>query len=201
MWYTANEMFLYFLEEGEFSMEGVERYSVKLKPYNPDWEKEFRKAKEELEDSLTEAVIDIQHVGSTAIPSVLAKPVLDIAVLLNQITEREIHNIEKLGYEYRGMPEKDSNYHLFVMRDKRQFSLRHLHCYSRRESGFAYLVAFRDYLNAHETAAKEYEDLKKELSEKFQNDRSAYTKGKSVFIQKIYEKIKGEMINIEKEKK
>ena len=65
-------------------------------------------------------------------------------------------------------------------------SLRHIHCYEKNEKEFFQLVGFRDYLNEHEEAAKQYEDLKKKLASDFPEDRVAYTKGKEAVIKGIY---------------
>ena len=65
-------------------------------------------------------------------------------------------------------------------------ALRHIHCYEKNEKEFFQLVGFRDYLNEHAEAAKQYEDLKKKLASDFPEDRVAYTKGKEAFIKGIY---------------
>lgn len=170
-------------------MKGVERYKVRLLPHNPDWDKEFLTVEKELRTALGCCVLEVQHVGSTAIPTISAKPILDIAVLMRTIGAAQISALEGLGYDYRGMQNNNASYHLFVLRGENQTSLRHIHCYDKRCEGFDLLVAFRDYLRLHKTAALQYENLKKKLSEQYPNDRASYTKGKAAFIQSIYDKI------------
>lgn len=170
-------------------MEGVERYKAKVIPHDREWEKEFLAVKKEIEHVWGSNIIDIQHIGSTAIRSICAKPILDIAVRLKSIEDMDISGLELLGYSYCGPRNGNENYHLFVLRGENQISLRHIHCYDMEESEFDRLVGFRDYLNTHNEDAKQYEKLKKELAEKYPDDRASYTRGKESFIQSIYDKL------------
>lgn len=79
-------------------------------------------------------------------------------------------------------------HHLFVLRGPGEISLQHTHCYDQTAPEFDQIVGFRDYLNAHPDAARQYEALKKDLAEKYPDNRPAYTKGKEDFIQNICEK-------------
>lgn len=79
-------------------------------------------------------------------------------------------------------------HHLFVLRGPGEISLQHIHCYDQTAPEFDRIVGFRDYLNAHPDAARLYEALKKDLAEKYPDNRPAYTKGKVDFIQNICEK-------------
>lgn len=171
-------------------MEGVERYNVCLLEHNPDWEKEFLIVKKELFECWNENIMNIQHVGSTSIQSICAKPILDVAVQLKSIEDMDVDALKLLGYSYCGPRNKNERYHLFVLRGDNEISLRHIHCYDKDEEEFYSVVGFRDYLNTHEDEAKQYEELKKQLAEKYPKDRIAYTAGKEEFILSIYRKIK-----------
>ncbi len=173
-------------------MEGVKRYEVELKEHNPAWEQEFSETKLELQNALHDVIIDIQHVGSTAIPSISAKPILDIAILLRCINDEAVKKLETLGYDYRGAREDNVNYHLFVLRAPGEISLHHIHCYDKADKGFEKLVAFRDYMNKNPQCALEYNKLKKRLAEKYRDNRPLYTSGKAEFIQAVYDKIENE---------
>ena len=170
-------------------MEGVERYKVRLIPHNPEWTDEYEKVKDKLLELWNSNILDIQHVGSTAIKSICAKPILDVAVKLNSIKDMDIEVLQKYGYSYCGVQHGNYNYHLFVLRGDNQISLRHIHCYDKSENEFEMLVGFRDYLNSHYDKALQYEYIKKELASKYPNDRIAYTAGKEDFIKSIYEKL------------
>ncbi|MEG1003293.1 MAG: GrpB family protein [Clostridium sp.] len=170
-------------------MEGVERNKVRLIQNNLKWKYEFLQTKNELEEIWGENIIDIQHVGSTAITAIYAKPILDIAIKLKSISDMNIELLKQQGYSYCGSKFGNLKYHLFVLRGDREISLRHIHCYDKEEKEFKLLVGFRDYLNDHCDEAKKYELLKLELSKRYPDDRVAYTNGKEEFIKSIYSKL------------
>ena len=167
-------------------MEGVERYQVRLLPHNGKWADEYYQVKSQIEAVWGNNVIEIQHVGSTAIRRIPAKPILDIAVRLHSIRNMDVEALKRLGYDYCGPREGRDTYHLFVLRGENQISLRHIHCYDVSDKEFFQLVGFRDYLNSHSDAAKKYSELKEKLARLYPEDRIAYTKGKESFIESIY---------------
>jgi GrpB-like predicted nucleotidyltransferase (UPF0157 family) len=121
----------------------------------------------------------IEHVGSTAIPSIHAKPVLDIAMVVHPfpLSEQRREALGNLGYEYRGeagVPGRE-----FFRTNPRT---RHLHVFTFNSEAFFQHVFFRDYLRTHQTKALAYETLKLELSRKFRSDREAYTNGKDKLV-------------------
>lgn len=170
-------------------MEGVGRYRVRLLPHQAVWDEEFLQVRQELITCWGDNILDIQHVGSTAIPSICAKPILDVAVRLRSILALDVSALVDRGYEYRGVRAENEKYHLFVLRSEDQLSLRHIHCYDQAEKEFARLVGFRDYLTAHPEEALAYQALKTRLAEQYAENRNAYTKGKEAFIHSIYEKM------------
>lgn len=171
-------------------MEGVKRYEVKLVPHKDAWDGEYRETAAMLKEVWGEDILDIQHVGSTAIPSIMAKPVLDVAVRVKSAETLNYSALIEKGYDHRGAQFGNEEYHLLVLRGEGDISLHHIHVYGPAEPGFDQLVGFRDYLNSHPEAAKEYERIKISLSEVHATERSAYTKGKGEFIRSIYEKLK-----------
>lgn len=167
-------------------MEGVERNKVRLLSHNKEWEHEFLQVKSQIEAIWNSNILSIQHVGSTAIYNICAKPILDIAVRLKSINEMDINSMRQIGYDYCGPQFGSDTYHLYVLRGENQVSLRHIHCYDAHDNEFFQLVGFRDYLNSHFGMAKKYDELKKSLAEQYPEDRSAYTNGKNEFIQNVY---------------
>lgn len=167
-------------------MEGVERYKVRLLPHNKKWKNEFYQVKSQIEAIWSNNILNIQHVGSTAILNISAKPILDIAVRLKSIEKMDIDAMKQMGYDYCGPQHGKSTYHLYVLRGLNHISLRHIHCYDAHDKEFFQLVGFRDYLNSHPGAARKYSELKEALASKYPEDRAAYTKGKENFIQNIY---------------
>lgn len=167
-------------------MEGVERYKVKLLPHNERWDAEYEMVRSEINEAWNKNIIDIQHVGSTAIRNIPAKPILDVAVRLNSIQNMDAGALRYLGYDYCGAQCNRNTYHLYVLRDENQISLRHIHCYDSKDYEYYKLIGFRDYLNSHNDVAKQYSNLKEKLALLYPEDRIAYTKGKEEFILSIY---------------
>jgi len=174
-------------------MQGVERYKVRLLPHCDEWKDEFEIVKKQLKEILGDNVIDIQHIGSTAINGIYAKPILDIAVVLKSFENMNVDGMKKEGYDYCGPQNEEKDRYLFVLRGEGQISLQHIHCYEPNNLDFYYVTHFRDYLNSHEKYAKEYSDLKISLAKQYPDDRFTYTEKKESFIRMIYNKIDTEI--------
>jgi len=165
-------------------MLGVPKHGVILVKHNNDWENEFEKTKQILLDIHKDNVVDIQHVGSTSIKGIMAKPMLDIAILLKNLIDFSFSSMASNGYEY--FDEVASGHHLFVLRGDGGISLQHIHCYSEKNSvEFLSQVKFRDFIRSNAEYAKEYELLKLKLYKLYPNDRNKYTEGKQEFFDKI----------------
>ena len=170
-------------------MEGVDRYGVRLLPHNPAWDEEFLEVAKEIKKCWGKNVLEVEHIGSTAIKLICAKPILDVAVKLKSIKKLNINAMVNLGYEYCGPRNEKGTRHLFVLRGENEISLRHIHCYDKSENEFNLIVKFRDYLNKHADEALQYQKLKIDLANKSPNDRAAYTNAKDEFIRSIYNKM------------
>ncbi len=157
---------------------------MKIVPYDDQWPKIFLAEKELISSNVREDIIDIQHIGSTAIPQISAKPIIDIAVLIPSLKNAEgyIEPLGKIGYRYfkdrssveriffvKGEPPK---YHLSLAQPEK-FS------YWKRQ------ILFRDYLRQHHDLALEYEALKKQLMAKYLDGRQQYSDGKNEFVNKV----------------
>ncbi len=168
-------------------MIGLERDTVRLAPYETGWARLYEAERARLQAAVGEHVLDIQHVGSTAIPGIVAKPILDIAVAVHSFEAAYVcvAPIEALGYEYvgeNGIPRR----HYFVRRDPETGqTLVHLHMNELDGPDWENQVLFRDYLLAHPEAAAEYATLKRDLAAQYPRDREAYTEGKAQFIVQV----------------
>ena len=149
--------------------------------YDPKWPGVFQSLRKRIADALGEMAAAIEHVGSTAVPDLAAKPIIDIDVLLASETMLSvaIEHLASLGYIHRGnlgvpereaffAPANDPPHHLYVCPPYSAEFQRH--------------VAFRDYLRAHPKNAEIYGDLKKALAERYREDRSAYNTAKTEFV-------------------
>ena len=125
----------------------------------------------------------IEHVGSTAVPSLASKPILDIMVGVRRLREADhcIEPLVRLSYEYRGAAGAPGRL-FFRKGDPRTH---HLHIAEVGGGFWVDHLAFRDYLRTRPQTAREYARLKHELADRFRADRTAYTEGKSDFILEV----------------
>jgi len=155
-------------------------FPIKLVPHNTLWEKWFQKEKQHLETIINERVT-ISHIGSTAVPSIWAKPIIDILIECDD--KNSLKNISDI---------LDKNQYLCMSRDKDRMvynkgytmngfaeKVFHLHIRLRGDNDELY---FRDELLAHPSVARAYEMLKLSLWKPFEHDRDAYTAHKTDFV-------------------
>ena len=164
---------------------GLENGIVRLVPYSQAWPARFSQEKDRLAAALGSLALDIQHIGSTAVPGMTAKPIIDIGVAVENFEQAAgcIAPLEQLGYLYRGengIPRR----HYFVWGDPVVF---HLHVLERVSQEWRNHLAFRDALRANADLAREYARVKSTLVQQFPTDREAYTDGKGAFIQRVLE--------------
>ena len=167
-------------------MIGLKRGTVELLPYQPEWKNIAAQTIELLKSLLNDAAIDIQHVGSTSIRNIHAKPIIDIVLGVRTLDSIQpyIGLLEENGIIYRGEDVKGQL--LFVIGDsEKNIHTHYIHVVQWNDAAWNNYVNFRDYLNAHPQCAKEYEELKKKLAFEFAGDRSQYTAGKHELIGKI----------------
>ncbi len=175
---------------------------VEIENYNPDWNKSFEEEKEHLLKCLSEDIIKrIEHFGSTAIPGMPAKPIIDMLVEVTSLdsTKKIVAPIlEAQGYDYFWRPTLGDDvppfYCWFIKRDKNGKRTHHIHMVEKDFEHWDRLY-FRDYLIENPKRAKEYAELKYCLSKKFVNNRVAYTKEKTDFILKVTEEAKKYYMN------
>ena len=171
-------------------MQGVARYGVRLLPHDPAWAEEFENVKAQLLTMHAENAVQIEHIGSTAIVGICAKPILDVLLVVRSLDKLDSAAMVAAGYDDCGLQKPDLTRYLFVLRGVGQISLRHIHCCVEGDPEIQDLLAFRDYLNAHPEDAKAYEALKKTLAERYADDRPSYTAGKHAFITDICSRAK-----------
>lgn len=167
---------------------GLKRGMVKLEPHDWRWEKEAEKTIAVLEKILGEDAIDIQHIGSTAITSILSKPIIDIVVGVNNLSGILLYNdcMKQEGIYYRGSGVDGQL--LYVMGDlENDTRTHHIHVVIWDSKEWNNYVNFRDFLNNNPNEAFQYQILKEKLKNKYFNDRGAYTKGKREMIDNILE--------------
>ena len=161
--------------------------SVVIVPYDPTWPAQFEAEREVLERALSVRLVgSIVHIGSTAVPGLAAKPVIDIMAGVRSLVESQpvIGAAGQLGYCYA--PYRPDEEHWFC-KPSPLVRTHHLHLVPFGSPLWVQSLAFRDYLRAHAEIAAEYEALKRRLAEEHHFDREAYTQAKSPFIARITE--------------
>ena len=141
-------------------------------------------------EAIAPHTLDIQHVGSTSIPGVPAKPILDILVGVEDYEEAKvcIRPLERIGYLYKGeygIPRR----HYFVQGDPRTH---HLHMVERTSDMWRGTILFRDFLRNDPDSAREYAEAKEELAARFSKDRASYQQQKDKVVERILKRAIGD---------
>ena len=154
---------------------GLAAGTVRLRQDHFAWAAEFRRERDRLGGALP-AEADIRHVGSTAVPGVPAKPILDILVGVRCFEDAAafIEPLERLGYTYRG-ENGIARRHYFVRGEPRTH---HLHMVEHGSAMWIETLLFRDFLRSSHDAAREYAAAKRRLAEQYAENRKAYQKAK-----------------------
>ena len=159
-------------------------------PYDPGWPRRFRDEKDHLLSCLPADIVRrIEHFGSTAVPGLAAKPIIDILVEVTDLAatrERVVPILEAQGYEYFWRPTHGDDgppfYAWFIKRDPGGARTHHIHMVEPHHAEHWERLLFRDYLIAHPDVGYQYVALKVTLAAEHPSDRVAYTRGKSAFI-------------------
>lgn len=161
-----------------------ELFPIVLATYNPDWPEWANEEVLELSTLLRDYNPIINHIGSTAIPGIQAKPIIDILVELNLDVDWQLikEKMEAAGYISMSVSDSRMSFNKGYTPAGYADKVFHIHFHI---SGDNDEIRFRDYLIAHPEVAKEYEKLKLSLLPKYRNDRDGYTEAKSGFVRKI----------------
>lgn len=180
----------------EMSVEELGRlFPIILTVHDPAWAGLYDAEKDRIVAAVgKENIARISHYGSTSVPGLIAKPTIDILLEIRDGTDKEalIRNITGIGYGYDPQP-RDHPPHMMFMRgySPQGFVGQAYHIHVRYSGDWVELV-FRDYLITHPETAREYEQVKIRLKEKFEFNREAYTYGKGEFIRATVKKAREE---------
>lgn len=165
---------------------GLRRGTVDLAPHSAEWRRLFAAESARLRAALAPWACAVEHVGSTAVPGLAAKPILDIAVGLPDASPpgAVVAALEALGYEYRG-DAGEAGGHVLVLEAAPQVRTHHLHVVALGGAQWADYLALRDLLRASPDAREEYERAKRTLAALHAGDRAAYTAGKAEVIGRL----------------
>lgn len=159
-----------------------EQRDVELVPHNPEWSQLANEESQRILECISIPVIGIYHIGSTSVPGIKAKPILDFVLEVEDMEAfiKESRNLESLEYvskgEY-GIPGRQ-----FFTKDTLGERTHHLHVFQQGHQDIERHLVFRDFLRSNPEAAKEYESLKEKLAKRFPKKSDMYTEAKSDFI-------------------
>ncbi len=185
------------METLEEKVARVVKEEVAVVRYDPRWPSMFKEERNHLLACLPHDLIRrIEHYGSTAVPGLAAKPIVDILVEVTNLDEtkqRIAPVLEAQNYDYFWRPSWGDDippfYAWFIKRDKNGDRTHHIHMVEAHFEHWDRLL-FRDYLIEHPEVAREYSDLKLRLSHAHRGDRVSYTEAKRNFITRMTEKAK-----------
>ena len=168
-------------------MIGLERGTVELIPHQPEWEQLYEAEVRRLQSIAGDRLHDFEHIGSTAIEGISAKPIIDLLAVVRDLEAARdlIPILEEHEYEYR--PNGDVRGRLFLAKGPRTNRTHYLSLAESDSDFYREKIAFRDYLRTHPDAATEYDELKRELACEHSDDRPNYTEKKGDFIEDILE--------------
>jgi GrpB-like predicted nucleotidyltransferase (UPF0157 family) len=163
-----------------------DKLAVELVPHRPEWAEMARSESVRLKEALGDMLLAVHHIGSTAIPGIMAKPIVDLIPQVRDIDELNaaMPRLEALGYECLGefgLPGRRYCHLTDPITGKRKFQL---HGYARGAGGMPRHLAFRDYLRAHPAIAKQYEAEKIRAAALHPDDVMAYNEAKNDWIKR-----------------
>ena len=166
---------------------GLRRGTVAVRQHDREWEISAEKTIGQLKKILGDTAADIQHIGSTAIRSICAKPIIDIVVGVSDPDDILSYNgvLEDNGFIFRGQDHPGQ--YLYVC-GKDDIRTHHIHAVIYNSGIWNDYVDMRDYLNCHKEEAENYSKLKESLARQYPEDRETYTAGKSEMIGEILKK-------------
>lgn len=162
-------------------------FPVVIVEYNPQWPGMFLEEKKAILALIGHILMGVEHIGSTAVPGLAAKPIIDILAGVRQLSDAQecIQPLLTLRYEY--VPEHEES-----IPDRRYFHkgppkgrTHHLHMVEVEGEFWRRHLAFRDYLRVDRECARRYEQLKRDLAVAYRDNRGAYTEAKTEFIEAI----------------
>ena len=167
---------------------------IRIEPYDPRWPSMFEEDKRKILEAVGEYVTAVEHIGSTSVPGLAAKPIIDVMVAIRSLSDAPacVAPLAAIGYEYGPEHEAIMPERRYFRRGPSGFSTHHLHMVERSSEFWEVHLLFRDYLRAHAGAAAEYEKLKRQLAAAHGSDRGAYTDAKTDFIESCVEKARAE---------
>ncbi len=161
-------------------MIGLERGIVKLCAHDCMWSELGVQYCDHIKAALGDLAVDVAHVGSTSVPGLCAKPIIDIAVGVQSFDKQIIDDLQCAGFMHR--PSHDDSFNMLFVDGEGEMRRAHIHVVLHMSMEWRNYVNFRDYLRTFDNVRNEYASLKSALAQKYPNDRETYTASKAAFI-------------------
>ena len=160
---------------------------VIVAPYDVAWKSAFEEIKTEIEDAIADLIVGIEHVGSTSVEGMSAKPCIDVDVIIKDYTvfDAVVSKLASIGYIHEGdLGIKDRE--AFKYTDKPHLMTHHLYVCPQNSEELRRHITFRDFLRSNAEAARKYSSVKETAAELFPDDIDKYIEYKSPCIEELY---------------
>ncbi|QDU33283.1 dephospho-CoA kinase/protein folding accessory domain-containing protein [Poriferisphaera corsica] len=160
----------------------MQKQIIEILDYNPAWPMAYQKESQIIVDIFCNHIVRIHHIGSTSVPNLKAKPIIDIMLEVDSVSALDRYNndMEQIGYTPKGeFGILGRRFYLKGLYNRTH----HIHAFQSQSLDAIRHLAFRDYLIAHPNIAREYEQLKIRCANECRNDMDKYCDGKHEFVQ------------------
>ncbi len=166
----------------------MEKRHIVVVPYDPRWKDDFKAIRRELEAAVGDKLLSVEHVGSTSVEGLAAKPIIDIDIVIadETVLPAVIRGLAAIGYEHEGdlgIVGREA----FRYADKPHLQAHHLYVCPQNSRELHRHLTFRDYLRRHPEAVEEYGRVKMEAARLFPHDIERYMQHKDACIRRLYE--------------
>ena len=171
------------MSDQEVLIGGIEKVNITIVDYRPEWVHEFEQHKKKIEQALGSIAIQIEHIGSTSVPDLAAKPIIDVVIAVKDASDESsyLQPLINAGYQLR-VREPMFFEHRMVRTPNRDT---HIHIFSEGCQEIERYLLLRQYLRDNESARKEYEALKRRFAEQSWDDMNAYAEAKTDIIERF----------------
>ena len=158
---------------------------VVLVPHDPSWAGLYAQEAALWREVLREEVVDVAHIGSTTIPGIVAKPIIDMLITVRDVARVDDYDATLAAIGYRARGENGIPGRRYFVKGSEELHTHHAHAFAAGSPEVARHLAFRDYLRAHPAEAAAYARFKEALAARFPADPAAYTEAKGPYIREV----------------
>ena len=172
---------------------GLNKDSVRLENFSTNWKEMYLEEEKKLKELIGDYILSIEHVGSTSIPNLKSKPIIDIAITVNELNDalKFSELLDNNGYEFRYDNGIENEY--FVRKGTPDNRTHYIHKVEKNSERLNNLILFRNYMLKHPEEVINYQNLKEHLASIYSDNRKMYTSSKNDYIQNILKLAKEEI--------